>query len=185
MGLIRDLLLAIVGGARAPVRPAPRPANRSPRPAAPRSTSNGGETLHRAISPGPEWRQMVSSRQDVVGEQYYRDDVLGFIDGDDLAVEVVREPDHPNDPNAIAVFGVWTERGARQRGKLGYLPGELAAEIAKTRPSDLPILAGPARSWRSAKGFVDVSIYLFEPSARSDYWKERGGAPPKLAAVWT
>lgn len=125
----------------------------------------------------PNWRQLCSWAQDIVGEQYHKPEIMAWEAAPDRALEVVREPQNPHDPNAIAIFGVWD--GGSRRGHLGYLPRELAADIAATRPVDMPLKAVPFTLYKSGD-FRDLKVRLLEPSARSEFWKSRGGAPPQL-----
>lgn len=70
---------------------------------------------------------------DVAGVEMYEDavrKVAGRRPSDDdsreknITVQLVREPDNPHDPNAVAVI-------AGAKGKIGYVPRELAAGMAK------------------------------------------------------
>ena len=53
-----------------------------------------------------------------------------FIFGSNRFVELERLPDHAVDPNAIAVIGTWVADGALHRARLGYIPAEVAADLA-------------------------------------------------------
>lgn len=127
-----------------------------------------------------QWRQLCSWIQNVMGEQYHREALTAWAAAGDRALELVREPHNERDRHAIAVFGVWD--GGAARGLLGYLPRELAAEIASSRPADLPLRASPYSLYVRGE-FVDLKIRILEPSARSEYWKSLGGAPPQLATT--
>src|SRR5688572_4402613 len=54
-----------------------------------------------------------------------------FILGSNRLVDLERMPDHPVDPNAIAVLGTWVADGVTHKARLGYVPAAVAAELAK------------------------------------------------------
>jgi hypothetical protein len=95
-------------------------------------------------------------------------------------VEVEREPDNPADRHAIAVYGVLSS----ERHQLGYVPRDVAAEIAAEYPLDMPLTArlrqiatidvdgDNSLSWEDSFAiFVDV----LRPAKRSAWWKSRMG----------
>lgn len=53
-----------------------------------------------------------------------------FIFGSNRFVELERMPNHPIDPNAIAVLGTWVVDGVSHRARLGYIPADVAAKLA-------------------------------------------------------
>jgi tetratricopeptide (TPR) repeat protein len=63
-----------------------------------------------------------------------------FIGGANRSIQLDRFPDHPVDPNAIAVVGTWVADGISQKGRLGYLPAKVAADLATLGP-ETPIAA--------------------------------------------
>ncbi|MCM3572515.1 HIRAN domain-containing protein [Mesobacillus subterraneus] len=56
---------------------------------------------------------------------------IEFIKGTDRRIELQKEPDNEYDKNAIVVVGHWVSDGESKSGKLGYLPKEIAAKLAK------------------------------------------------------
>jgi hypothetical protein len=46
-------------------------------------------------------------------------------------IALERQPENPVDPNAVAVFGRWISNGGEASGRLGFLPAETAAMIAR------------------------------------------------------
>ena len=56
---------------------------------------------------------------------------LAFISGSDRTLELRRVSEHPVDPNAIEVIARWREGEIEQSGRLGYVPADVAALIAK------------------------------------------------------
>lgn len=173
-GLIKTLIGLLI--AKPPRAAAPKPLRQ---PA--QSSARAGEVIRfNEISPDRAWRRLCSWNQDLVGEQYHRVEIAAFAGGTAQTLEVVRERDNPHDPDALAVYGEWDDADGRRRGLLGYLPRELAAVIKAVRPDDLPIRAFPVRLFRRGD-YLDLSLALFEPAASSAFWKERGGAPSRLA----
>jgi hypothetical protein len=68
--------------------------------------------------------------------------VNDFVSGENRTVELEREPTNEHDPNAVKVIGSWTDRrGEIREEQLGYLPAEVAQELAEKEPSDTPIEA--------------------------------------------
>lgn len=63
-----------------------------------------------------------------------------FIGGANRSIELQRLPDHPVDPNAIAVVGTWVADGVSQGRRLGYIPAKVAADLATLGP-ETPIAA--------------------------------------------
>jgi hypothetical protein len=127
----------------------------------------------------PQWRQMTQLHQAIVGEQYRPEEIDAFAAGQDQVLQLVREPDNPNDANALAVWGAWQDRNGKFHAQLGYLPRELAAQIVATRPDDMPVQVHPVSLYRRGE-YRDLKILILEPSAKSPFWRERGGAPAKL-----
>lgn len=133
---------------------------------------------------GREWRKMNAFHQSIVGEQHYVAAHDSFLAGVDGRVEIEREPANEHDPSALAVIGVCQRDGAEWRGKLGYLPKAVAAEIAATRPGDLDVRAAPVSAYTARDGYRNLKIDLYEPSVSSGYWRARGIEPPgKLRAT--
>jgi hypothetical protein len=56
---------------------------------------------------------------------------LAFISGSDRTLELRRVPEHPVDPNALEVIARWRESEVERSGRLGYVPADVAALIAK------------------------------------------------------
>lgn len=96
--------------------------------------------------------------------------------GAPYGIEVEREPDNPADRNAIAVYGVL----GPERHQLGYVPADVAAEIAADFPPDMPLAADlkeistlglrPEERVRADTTF-GIFINVLRPSKRSSWWK--------------
>lgn len=141
---------------------------------------DGRKFWFEAEVPDKSWRKMIGLAQSLVGEQFYEEAIKAFCGGYGRRVEIQRTPDNPHDGNAIEVIGYWRDEGGAERhGRLGHLPRELAAEIAASRPADMPIRAVPVSIYAGTKA-PDIRVAIYEPSARSGYWKERGLVAPKL-----
>lgn len=87
-----------------------------------------------------------------------------FISGSSRKLELVRILDHPVDPNAIAVIGHWIEGDTEHTARLGYLPADVAAKVAKVA-SDIPIGATLKVMYAPAAGR--------SPGLRLDIWVPR------------
>ena len=91
--------------------------------------------------------------------------VEAFLDGRKRRLTLEREPTNPVAPNAIAVFGEWISAGGTARGRLGYLPAEVAAALAD-HPDGLGATVEVLYRPRCDKG----------PGIRIDIWGPRGKA---------
>ena len=75
-----------------------------------------------------------------------------FIDGSARRIELVRDPDNEFDPNAVRVVGAWTGLGGdEQTGLLGWLPKEVAAELA-AKHQNVPTSATVETMFRARVG---------------------------------
>lgn len=85
----------------------------------------------RFLPPITDGHQLFEATVDLAGIEHRREDVLAFIDGREHQLEFVREPDNPADANAIAVYGLSKGLLFSQRRKIGYVPADVAAHIAR------------------------------------------------------
>jgi len=70
-------------------------------------------------------------RTRVAGTSYRTEDVNSFVSGTNQSVCVKHEP-LKGHPNALAVYGMWKDKGGHfQNKQLGYVPSEEAEEIAE------------------------------------------------------
>lgn len=101
--------------------------------------------------PPGQWRQFQMATN-VAGLSYRTVAVVTFMkgvtasdqQGDDWGVELEREPGNQHHPNAIAVYGRWTERRKRwfrsealeqRRAHIGYINRDMADRLAKAGES--------------------------------------------------
>ena len=140
--------------------------------------SGNGRSRRYAATWGPDWRSITPLAVRLAGEQYCRKAALGFALGNNCSVEIERQPENPHDANAIRVIGLWEHGGRRHREPIGFVPRELAAAIAKERPTDLPLSGAPCRAY-VWDDYVDLAVTILEPSARSAWWSERSLQVPK------
>jgi hypothetical protein len=99
-----------------------------------------------------------------IGQPEAVENARGFIAGLGRRVELVRIPNHAVDPNAIAVIGYWVESAAVRTGRLGYLPADIAASIAREGPA-MPIGATLEVMYAPTLGR--------HPGLRLDIWTSR------------
>nr|MBS0021188.1 HIRAN domain-containing protein [Gammaproteobacteria bacterium] len=57
-------------------------------------------------------------------------DARNFVLGQHQELQLRREPDNEWGCNAIAVIGIWSNGKGRSKAQLGYVPEDLAAEVA-------------------------------------------------------
>ena len=76
----------------------------------------------------------------VAGVSKRTEQVERFINGDEREVTLVRDPHNKYDSNAVKVIGSWTDtEDQRHRKQLGWLPAEVAKELADEEEDDIPI----------------------------------------------
>jgi hypothetical protein len=106
---------------------------------------------------------------ELAGSHFVADYVNGFIQAtSDLAVGVpevqaivIREPTNKFDLNAIKIEGAWKT----ERWPLGYLPRDLARQVAFKYSTTMPI--GCSLIWiRFVTGYIYVKVQLYVPNAQ-------------------
>ncbi|MGO9019193.1 MAG: HIRAN domain-containing protein [Syntrophobacteraceae bacterium] len=69
-----------------------------------------------------------------ISQANVRTNVLSFIAGTERSLALVRDPQNKFDKNAIKVIGNWkTKSGGTNSGQLGWVPREIAEEIAEDK----------------------------------------------------
>lgn len=87
----------------------------------------------------------------VAGVSHRQQTLQEFFKGQNHHVELEPEPTNPADSNAIKVIGLWMNGGTQFRGHLGYLPSDIARDIA-TNHSALRIAATPETMFLPREG---------------------------------
>ncbi len=73
-----------------------------------------------------------------VSDELSAENANNLISGKNRRIELEKEPNNPYDQNAIKVIGYWEDVTGRTSGQIGYLPKEVASEIAsKYQDSDI------------------------------------------------
>jgi HIRAN domain len=101
--------------------------------------------------------------------------------GDEL--RVYREPDNPVDPNAIAIFAYY--KGVERQ--LGYLPSELAAELAPKlrRGKSLRVVVSEVTGGQPGYFFgVNVTVEVAESNRPDDLASAATNRPPIALRIW-
>jgi hypothetical protein len=80
--------------------------------------------------PIPEGMSVLESYLSVAGISHRKDDVIAFVEGKGHRLEFRAEPRNPQDRNAIKVFGVSKGWLFWRKRHIGYVPTEVAQEIA-------------------------------------------------------
>lgn len=135
--------------------------------------------------PDGKWVQ-ATGVEEVVGIQFRRDDAQAFAFAARAAerkkikygLQLEHQPNNPHDRNAIAVFGVAEVKGffrsAVKEWHIGYLPGELAAEICTEFVSKgVPIAAELYSIYEGKDGFLDFKVIVLAPPGNSLSSRER------------
>ena len=91
--------------------------------------------------------------------------IKSFVQGRSRRLELERDPDNKDDPNAIKVIGIWkTHLGRPRRGQLGWVPEELA-EWLMAETFDGPFVATLTALFKPRRGKP--------PGIRMDVWSPR------------
>lgn len=110
---------------------------------------------------------------EIAGIHHYKDDALAFFaavqkcESRDWFYSLIlsREPDNPHDPHAISVWGAWTEKSwlktKDRQEQLGYVPRDLAAEIARTTPETTRITAEIDEMNLSSSGLLEIWMQAY------------------------
>lgn len=84
------------------------------------------------------------------------------------SLDLVREPDNPEDETAIAVYGQLNPSTAK--AKIGYLPASLAGDIAAEFSPELPIEAELRRAgWKHDACFMAINVIVPAAKDRKKY----------------
>lgn len=136
---------------------------------------------HRDKSPvGFSNGQFARNHVKVAGAAFRKAEVVRFLENANqcqlknrpYGVRLARDAGNDHDPNAIAVWGFWTERrifGSRKREvQLGFVPAKFAKPYAEAADNGGKIGALLKSGWIGDEGgiSVDIAIYMEKPAAR-------------------
>ena len=104
---------------------------------------------------------------DISGEPWH-ENAQAFMDGEELGLELERDPVNEIDPHSIKVIGIWRDResGEIRRVQIGWVPAALARQIAEVAP-DVRLGATLRVVFLPRRGY--------SPGLRFDIWQPRGG----------
>lgn len=113
---------------------------------------------------GGAWIDVVGiAYRKPLARQFVEAAFLAEIDGRLFGVVARPEPDNPHEPNAMAVHGFVGQDRTRKAWHIGYLPAEIAADLA-----DRPIRLALANGYLSDAGYVDIELVIFGQRAVED-----------------
>ena len=136
-----------------------------------------GKDRHR---PPGEWVQ-TTELESVVGIQYRKAAAQAFANAVEQAersglsygLQLELQPNHPQDANAIAVYGVaeckrWLRGPLRREWLVGYLVREMAAEVHEELISkSVSIAAELYEIYEGDGGFIDIKYFVLAPPGHS------------------
>jgi len=98
----------------------------------------------------------------------WHENAQAFMGGEDLGLDLERDPANEIDPNSIKVIGVWRDResGEVRRAQIGWVPAPLAKQIGEVAP-DVRLGATLRVVFLPRRGY--------SPGLRFDIWQPRGG----------
>jgi hypothetical protein len=120
-----------------------------------------------------EGANLIGDPTDIAGIHHYKEEALEFFHGAQAcekkdrfyACMLMPEPSNRFDKNAIAVWGVWTEKKwfktKQRQEKIGYIPAEFAAEVAENAPPEAYLKAELDELKLSSSGFLDIWVQLY------------------------
>ncbi len=80
-------------------------------------------------------------------------------DFDDIAIQLIREPENEADEYAIKVYGSWTETGRSVNRHIGYVPKKLAYKIGMNNSDDALIGLFSSMNNNDDNGF-DIKVHI-------------------------
>ena len=116
----------------------------------------------------PDGLQIYESYIEVAGAHQRRADVIDFMKGKTLTLELEREPRNQYDKNAIKVIGVAKGLFLSKRYHLGYVPADMARRLVVGR--FLPI-GGTLRMIQVGE-YVNLKFDLLGPDGRKKEYGE-------------
>lgn len=150
---------------------------------------SGGSRVLIADTPRPRGAWKVWARTSVAGIRHHATAVKRFLarcrhaEPTRVGLDLQPDAENPHDPNAIRVYGYVDGT----RFHLGYLPAQLAGELAAQAPPDMPISAHLQRVFRGDH-VTDIVFHVLIPAQRNDFWQGRENpfaGPAGARAVWT
>ena len=78
-----------------------------------------------------EFDQLIAEHIPVRGISYRPDAAKSFVLGYEREIELEPEPDNKHDPDALAVVGYWTDEDGKWADQIGWIPREVAEDIAE------------------------------------------------------
>jgi hypothetical protein len=87
-------------------------------------------------NPSPDWVE-ADRYLDVNGIQFRKAAASAFAEGEMTVLSFEREPNNPNDPNALRVIGTWDDHRQTKRLHVGYVDSVTARRIARGQLFDV------------------------------------------------
>ena len=110
------------------------------------------------------WR-ILTPEMEVAGVKHHLDDVLSFMKSKQIEFDFEAEPGNEYDANAIKIIGIKHGLFRKKQFHLGYVPKEVAAEIAgKVSTADAVEFIAPrlTKIWFGDRGglkiFIDIAV---------------------------
>ena len=145
--------------------------------------------LWKPALPRPRGAWKIFARTSVAGTRHRIDEVERFLsrasraDPAKVGFDLQPDPENRHDKHAIGVYGYV----GGQRFHLGFVPADLAKELAQKAPPEMPLSAHLQRVFRGDHA-ADITFHILVPAQRNDFWKSRENpfsGPAGAKAVWT
>lgn len=120
-----------------------------------RGDHKGAYKASKFLPPIKKGYQIFLQNMGVTGLGYRREDAVAFIDDMNQSLRLEREPDNPQDENAIKVIGV----GDFGEYFLGYLPKFAALQIVKTDSFDA-VYGRLVRAYRGTDDYIEIQLQI-------------------------
>lgn len=112
------------------------------------------------LPPIPPDHQIYASQMPVAGIQHHKEEALRFARSVNQELLLERDPTNSYNRNAVRLIGV----SGSNRYFIGYLPREIAEQIARTNLFD-SIKARLGRIYEGHNGFLDIQYQLIGPKS--------------------
>ena len=120
-----------------------------------RGDHKGAYKASKFLPPIKKGYQIFLQNMGITGLGYRREDAVAFIDDMNQALRLEREPDNPQDENAIKVIGL----GDFGEYFLGYLPKFAALQIVKTDSFDA-VYGRLVRAYRGTDDYIEIQLQI-------------------------
>ena len=119
----------------------------------------------------PDGYRIFEKEFSIAGAHHHKKDFFKVVKKGDVEFRMQTEPQNKHDPNAIAIFGARKSFFGQIDKKIGYIPAEIASQLADAGVSDQIILR-PKALYISDDSFIDMKFDLLGPKESYKQYSE-------------